>query len=84
VYRCQVALGSCAGPRAQAVRWFDPAERAKATAAKVTDLEILKNPYRMSEVDLGDWDDSPVSIGLVERGLLPESTIASKHPVPSP
>ena len=51
---------------ARAVRWFDPAERAKATAAKVTDLEILKNPYRMSEVDLGDWDDSLLLPAILE------------------
>ena len=69
---------------AQALRWFDPKERAKGTSAKVKDEEILANPYRMSEVDLGDRTDSPVSIGVIDRGLLPDSTIAKKHPVPSP
>jgi hypothetical protein len=69
---------------AQALRWFDPKERAKGTAAKVGDEEILANPYRMSEVDLGDWNDSPVSVGLIDRGLLPDVTIAAKHPVPAP
>jgi hypothetical protein len=68
----------------QARRWFDPTERNKGTAMKVPDEEILANPYRMSEVDLGDWYDSPVSVGMVDRGLLPESTIAAKHAVPSP
>ncbi|MCA9628449.1 MAG: hypothetical protein KC766_12315, partial [Myxococcales bacterium] len=68
----------------QALRWFDPKERAKGTAAKVTDDEILANPYRMSEVDLGDWNDSPVSVGTIDRGLLPDATIAAKHPVPEP
>lgn len=68
----------------QAVRWFDPKERIKGTAAKVSDEEILANPYRMSEVDLGDWNDSPVSVGLIDRGLLPDATIAAKHPVPAP
>jgi len=69
---------------AQAMRWFDPKERAKGTTANVTDDEILANPFRMSEVDLGDWNDSPVSVGLIDRGLLAESTIAAKHPVPAP
>ncbi|MDE0433777.1 MAG: AAA family ATPase [Bryobacterales bacterium] len=69
---------------AQANRWFDPVKRARGTAAKVSDAEILANPYRMSEVDLGDWNDSPVSIGMIDRGLLPESTVAAKHPVPAP
>ncbi|QQA41784.1 AAA family ATPase [Pelagovum pacificum] len=68
----------------QAARWFDPQKRAKGTAAKITDAEILANPYRICETDLGDWDDSPVSTGLIDRGLLPDSTIAAKHPVPVP
>jgi hypothetical protein len=69
---------------AQATRWFDVSERAKCTAAKVSDNDIVANPYRMSEVDLGDWNDSPVSVGMIDRGLLPDSTIAAKHPVPEP
>ncbi|MHB8875706.1 MAG: AAA family ATPase [Myxococcaceae bacterium] len=69
---------------AQALRWFDPSKRDDGTAVEVTDAEIIANPYRMSEVDLGDWDDSPVSVGMVDRGLLPEATIAAKHPVPAP
>lgn len=68
----------------QAARWFDPKERAKGTSAKVDDAEILANPYRMSETDLGDWSDSPVSVGIIDRGLLPDSTISAKHPVPAP
>ena len=69
---------------AQARRWFDPAERARGTAARVSDHEILTNGYRMSEVDLGDWSDSPVSVGMIDRGLLPDSTVAARHPVPAP
>jgi hypothetical protein len=68
----------------QAARWFEPAERAKATRTAVSDREILTNPYRMAEVDLGDWDDAPVTIGMIDRGLLPDSTIAAKHPLPEP
>ena len=68
----------------QARRWFDLSKRAKGTAAKVSDEEILANAYRMSEVDLGDWHDSPVSVGMIDRGLLPDSTVAAKHPVPAP
>ena len=68
----------------QTLRWFDPKGRAKGTAAKVTDEEILANPYRMSEVDLGDRNDSPVSVGTIDRALLPDVTIAAKHPIPAP
>ena len=70
--------------RSQAIRWFEPAERNKGTSAKVSDKEILENPYRICEVDLGDRDDAAVSIGTIDRGLLPDPTIAKKHPVPKP
>ena len=69
---------------AQTRRWFDPSERARATASRVSDEEILANAYRMSEVDLGDRSDLPVSVGIIDRGLFPDSTIAAKHPVPAP
>lgn len=69
---------------AQAFRWFDPKERAKATATKINDEDVIANPYRMSETDLGDWNDSPVSVGLIDRALLPDATIAAKHPIPVP
>ena len=69
---------------AQANRWFNPEKRAQGTAVKVSSADILSNPYRMSEVDLGDWNDSPVSVGMIDRGLLPDTTIAAKHPVPAP
>lgn len=69
---------------AQAKRWFDTNERTKATMASVTDSAILANPYRITETDLGQPDDAPVAIGLVDRGLLPDATIAAKHPVPEP
>lgn len=68
----------------QALRWFDPANRAKGTSAKVTDEEILANPFRLSEVDLGERNDSPVSVGVIDRGLLPDVTIAANHAVPVP
>jgi hypothetical protein len=68
----------------QALRCFDTDERAQGMTAKVDDREILENPYRISEIDLGSWDDSPVSVGMIDRGLLPDATIARKHPVPTP
>jgi hypothetical protein len=68
----------------QAKRWFHPEERAKATTSKIEDRAILENPYRIAEIDLGDADELPVSVGIVDRGLLPDSMIAAKHPVPEP
>lgn len=68
----------------QARRWFVAKDRHEGTSTRVTDEEILANPYRMCETDLGGWGDAPVSMGTVDRGLLPDSTIAAKHPIPAP
>ncbi len=68
----------------QARRWFQRGLRKHGTTVRVSDEEILKNPYRIAETDLGDADDSPVSVGVVDRGLLPDDTIAVAHPVPAP
>ena len=68
----------------QAKRWFEPSERNAATTANVTDADILANPYRISETDLGSWNDTPVSVGMIDRGLLPDTTISADHPLPLP
>lgn len=69
---------------AQAVRWINEGERTSATRSKVSDREIIENPYRIAELDLGDEDEHAVSLGVIDRGLMPESTVAAKHPVPAP
>jgi hypothetical protein len=68
----------------QALRWFDPAERKKTCDVAPTDLELLENPYVIAERDLGDWDEGPVSVGVIDRGLFPDAAIAARHPVPEP
>lgn len=68
----------------QASRWFNATERAEATSSPVTDAELLANPYRIVELDLGDGEEPAISIGVVDRGMLPESTIAARHPIPEP
>ena len=69
---------------AQARRWFDGRERARATRSPALDREILENPYRIAELDLGDAKEHPVALGVIDRGILPDTTIAAKHPVPDP
>ena len=69
---------------AQASRWFERAERDKATRGTVDDASIIANPYRIAETDLGDASEHPVAIGVIDRGLLPDTTVAAKHPVPKP
>jgi AAA domain/UvrD-like helicase C-terminal domain len=68
----------------QATRWFDLKIRNRATSSHVTDIEIIENPYRISETDLGDSKDQPIPIGMIDRGMLPDSTVAAKHPLPEP
>lgn len=68
----------------QASRWFNPEERSGAASSPVSDAEILANPYRIAELDLGDGLEPPVSMGVIDRGMLPESSIAVRHPIPGP
>lgn len=67
----------------QAKRWFDVARRNAATLVMVPDREILDNPYRVVETDLGDRSSPGVSVGVIDRGLFPDDTIAAKCPVPA-
>jgi ATP-dependent exoDNAse (exonuclease V) alpha subunit len=66
----------------QAKRWFDRSKRTYVTQSVVTDEQILSNPYIIVEKDLGDGDEPPVSIGQIDRGLMPDPTISKKNPIP--
>ena len=66
----------------QARRWFEAARRNAATTETLSDREILDNPYRIAESDLGTLEEPAVSVGMVDRGLLPDPTIAVNCPVP--
>ena len=68
----------------QAKRWFDRDARFKATSVQIDDADILANPYRISESDVGGDDDPAVSVGTIDMGLLPDTTISARHPVPPP
>lgn len=63
---------------------IDLKKRNRATSSHVADVEIIENPYRISETDLGDSRDQPIAIGMIDRGMLPDSTVAAKHPLPEP
>ncbi len=68
----------------QARRWYQTNDRNKGASVVVQDAGIIANPYRICETDLGDGVEPPIHIGTIDRGLLPDDTIASRHPVPSP
>ncbi len=64
----------------QMQRWFEPEGRPAACS----DEDILKNPYLISEFDQGDASEGPIAVGIIDRGLLPEASIAANHPIPEP
>lgn len=68
----------------QATRWFDRNTRYRIVGVQIDDSEILANPYRISESDVGFEDDPTISIGTIDRGLLPDDTVRSRQPVPPP
>ena len=61
-----------------------PKERAGATRSRVSDREVLENPYRIVEADLGDTKEHAVALGVIDRGLLPDVTVTAAHPIPAP
>lgn len=68
---------------AQATRWFNAkGNRGSSIKAAVSDAEIIANPYLISELDLGDGKELPISFGVIDRGMLPDDTIRVQHPVP--
>lgn len=66
----------------QAERWFEVRLRNAATTQPLTDRQILENPYRISESELGSSDEPAAGIGVIDRGLFPDDTIAAACPVP--
>jgi AAA domain/UvrD-like helicase C-terminal domain len=67
-----------------AKRWLEPGERNAGTERTVSDVDIMANPYLIATLDLGANDDAPVPLRTIDRGLLPDPTIAAKSPVPAP
>lgn len=68
----------------QASRWFNEDQRRKAAAPFITDSDILANPYRMAEVDLGDASAPAVTVEVIDRGVFPPDSITSRFPLPEP
>jgi hypothetical protein len=69
---------------AQAKRIWDDSKRRAAFMWPTTDEEILANAYLIAERDLGGGDDSPVSLEIIDRGLLPDEALANAPAVPEP
>jgi len=65
----------------QARRFYQETERASARI-EVTDLDLLKNPYLLYELDRHAED--PIALLQIDRGLFPDPQIRDKHPLPRP
>ena len=59
----------------QVTRFFDANSRVG-----LTDADILRNPYRLFEVDRHRFD--AVSIGTVDRGMFPDELVRMSFPLP--
>lgn len=68
----------------QARRWYEPSERMKITLTSCSDGEILENPYRIAEADLGDDVSPTISMEVIDRGLFPDDAIGIHDPPTAP
>lgn len=68
----------------QAERWFTQMFRPVGGKVLIQDSDILANPYLISEWDDGVPDDPAISIGTIDRGLLPDTSVRARNPVPEP
>jgi len=66
----------------QIKRWFENGLRQKF-AYKVSDQDILNNPYIIAELDEGDLDNRPVSVETIDLGLFEDKAIQGEF-VPEP
>jgi hypothetical protein len=68
----------------QAKRVWDESRRRAAFTVPTSDDEILENPYLIAERDLGGGEDPAVSMEVIDRGLLPDESLASAPKVADP
>ena len=69
---------------AQAKRVWEESRRRAAFTRPTSDQEIIANPYLIAERDLGGGEDSTVSLELIDRGLLPDESLAAAPKLPEP
>lgn len=62
--------------------WFDPIQRRKL-GYSASDSEILENPYIISEEDMGDDTNFPISVETIDNGLFADKAIQGEH-IPEP
>ncbi|TBX68343.1 hypothetical protein EZL74_08510 [Flavobacterium silvisoli] len=58
----------------QIKNWFDSNLRNKLDA-KVSDKELLENPYLIAELDPGDQEHYPIAVETIDNGLFEDAAI---------
>lgn len=67
----------------QAKRWYDRDARREMLQEGVTDADILANPYVIAERDVAGFGENSISLGVVDRAVLPEGS-RERFPLPPP
>lgn len=67
----------------QIKNWFDPTLRNRM-GIKVSDKEILENPYIIAEEDLGDAEHYPIAVETIDNGLFEDISIQGENSPPKP
>lgn len=62
----------------QIKNWFDTNTRVKL-GYKITDAEILLNPYRLAELDEGDIENYPIAMETIDNGLFEDKAIQGEY-----
>src|SRR5690606_23792671 len=62
----------------QIKNWFDAGTRTKL-GYKSTDAELLLNPYRIAELDEGDFENYPVAVETLDNGMFADKAIQGEH-----
>ena len=68
----------------QAKRWYDPDARREAIQRAVPDAAILENPYLIAELDAAGPGEEGITLGVIDRGLLPEGGAHERFPLGEP
>ncbi|MBN1315756.1 MAG: AAA family ATPase [Anaerolineales bacterium] len=67
----------------QATRYYVHEDKSRENLRiRVTDDEILENPYLLYELDRIAPD--PISLAVVDRGLFPDASLRERYPIPEP
>ncbi len=65
----------------QAERWYQSANRHKATGRLIENKEVIDNPYLLSESDQGTVTDGPIGFSTIDRAVIGDGKRKTQIPV---